>query len=167
MGKFAGFLKRAKNFFFETIPNKVGSTLAKGMFAANKFYKKYEPYITAGIHLALEPLAGPKGGTIAGTIADLGLKRASNLLDKAEWMYNHPGELISNYDTIQQYKDKDVIKLPGKPNNDKPIPGKPFDVNRNLNEGKMNVINDSEHVHQALNELTRINATHILNNPAK
>ena len=158
MGKFAGFLKRAKNFLFETIPNKVGSTLAKGMFAANKLYKKYEPIISAGIHLALEPLAGPIGGTIAGTIADLGLKRASNLLDKAEWMYNHPGELISNYDTEQQYKNKDVIKLPGKPNNDKPIPGKPFDVNRNLNEGKMNVINNAEHVHQALNELARINA---------
>ena len=43
MGKFAGFLKRVKNFMFETIPNKVGPALAKGMFAINKFYKKYEP----------------------------------------------------------------------------------------------------------------------------
>ena len=40
MGKFAGFLKRAKNFLFETILNKVGPALAKGMFAINKFYKK-------------------------------------------------------------------------------------------------------------------------------
>ena len=38
MGKFAGFLKRVKNFFFETIPNKVGPSLAKGMFKINKFY---------------------------------------------------------------------------------------------------------------------------------
>jgi hypothetical protein len=86
-------------------------------------------------------------------VADLGLKRASNLLDKAEWMYNHPGELITNYDTQKQYENKDVIKLPpGKPNNDKPIVGKPAD------EGKMTVINDSEHVRQALSELARINS---------
>ena len=73
-------------------------------------------------------------------------------------MYNHPGELISNYDTEQQYKNKDVIKLPGKPNNDKPIPGKPVEINHNPNEGKMSVINDSEHVRQALNELRALNA---------
>ena len=67
--------------------------------------------------------------------------------------------MISNYDTEQQYKNKDIIKIPSrKPNNDKPIPGKPADeVNHNLNEGKMSVINDSEHVRQALNELARIN----------
>ena len=159
MGKLAGFLKRVKNFFYETIPNKVGPALAKCMFAINKFYKKYEPYISAGIHGVLDLAAGPIGGTIAGVVADLGLKRASNLLDKAEWMYNHPGELITNYDTQKQYENKDVIKLPGKPNNDKPIPGKPADeVNHNLNEGKMSVINNSEHVRQASNELTRINA---------
>ena len=93
-------------------------------------------------------------------MADLGLKRASNLLDKAEWMYNHPGELITNYDTQKQYENKDVIKLPpGKPNNDKPIVGKPAeDVNHNLTEGKMTVINDAAHVKQALSELTRINS---------
>ena len=169
MGKFAGFLKRVKNFMFETIPNKVGPALAKGMFAINKFYKKYEPYISAGIHGVLDLAAGPIGGTIAGVVADLGLKRASNLLDKAEWMYNHPGELITNYDTQKQYENKDVIKLPpGKPksapaiydnNNDKPISGKPAeDVNHNLTEGKMTVINDAAHVKQALSELARINA---------
>ena len=159
MGKFAGFLKRVKNFFLETIPNKVGPALAKGMFAINKFYKKYEPIISAGIHGVLDLADGPIGGTIAGIIADVGLKRASQLADKAEWMYNHPGEMISNYDTEQQYKNNDVIKLPGKPNNDKPIPGKPAeDINHNLTEGKMTVINNAEHVHQALSELARINA---------
>ena len=39
MGKFAGFLKRVKNFMFETIPNTVGKTIAKGVFALNKAYK--------------------------------------------------------------------------------------------------------------------------------
>ena len=130
------------------------------MFAINKFYKKYEPIISAGIHGVLDLAAGPIGGTIAGIIADVGLKRASQLTDKAEWMYNHPGEMISNYDTEQQYKNKDIIKIPpGKPNNDKPIPGKPAeDINHNLTEGKMSVINNAEHEHQALNELARINA---------
>ena len=138
------------------------------MFAINKFYKKYEPYISAGIHGVLDLAAGPIGGTIAGVVADLGLKRASNLLDKAEWMYNHPGELITNYDTQKQYENKDVIKLPpGKPNNDKPIPGKPAEdvnsyassaSNHNLTEGKMTVINDAAHVKQALSELARINS---------
>ena len=159
MGKFAGFLKRVKNFMFETIPNKVGPALAKGMFAINKFYKKYEPYISAGIHGVLDLAAGPIGGTIAGIFADVGLKRTSQLADKAEWMYNHPGELITNYDTQKQYENKDVIKLPGKPNNDQPIPGKPAeDVNHNLTEGKMTVINDAAHVKQALSELARINS---------
>jgi hypothetical protein len=95
MGKFAGFLKRAKNFFFETIPNKVGPTLAKGMFKINKFYKKYEPYLLAGIDAALAPFTGPLA-PIAGAFTDVGLHRASELLDRAEWMYNHPGEMISN-----------------------------------------------------------------------
>lgn len=114
MGKFAGFLKRAKNFLFETVPNTIGKTVAKGVFAANKLYKKYEPLITTGIHLALEPL-GPIGGTIAGTITDLGLKRASQLADKAEWGYNHPGQMWSNYDnSFNLPKDVKPIRIPSK-----------------------------------------------------
>ena len=46
-----------------------------------------------------------------------------------------------------------------KPINPKPIPEKPAeDVNHNMNEGKMTVINNSEHVRQALNELRALNA---------
>ena len=107
MGKFAGFLKRAKNFLFETVPNTYGKNIAKGVFAANKFYKKYEPIIDAGIHLGLEAIGGPIASTIGGTFASLGLKRASQLADKAEWGYNHPGEFWSNY-------DKNIIRIPSK-----------------------------------------------------
>ena len=113
MGKFAGFWKRVKNFVGNTLPN----TISKGVFAVNHLYKKYEPYIDAGIHLGLEALGGPIAGTIGGTIADIGLKRASKLADKAEWGYNHPGEFWSNYDNQQKYKDKKVIVIPPKRDN--------------------------------------------------
>ena len=89
MGKFAGFLKRVINFIIGTIPN----TIAKGVFKLNKIYKDYKPIIDAGIHLGLELAGGPIAGIIGGTIANLGLNRASKLTDKAEWGYNHPGEL--------------------------------------------------------------------------
>ncbi len=69
MGKFAGFLKRAKNFMFETIPNTVGKTIAKGVFAANNIYKDYKPIIDAGIHLGLEAIGGPIASAIGGAIA--------------------------------------------------------------------------------------------------
>ena len=66
-------------------------------------------------------------------------------------MYNHPGELISNYDTEHQYKNKDIIKIPGKPNNDKPIPGKPI-----YNQPSPNNPNNNS-----------VTVTHELNNPAR
>ena len=67
-------------------------------------------------------------------------------------MYNHPGELITNYDTQKQYENKDVIKLPpGKPNNDKPIPGKPIYDQPSPNNPNNN----------------SVTVTHELNNPAR
>ena len=110
MGKFAGFLKRVINFMIGTIPN----TIAKGVFKLNKIYKDYKPIIDAGIHLGFELAGGPIASIVGGTIGNLGLNRASKLTDKAEWGYNHPGELWSNYDNETQ-----IIKQPIKSN--KPI----------------------------------------------
>ena len=107
MGKFAGFLKCVINFIIGTIPN----TIAKCVFKLNKIYKDYKPIINAGIHLGLELAGGPIAGIVCGTIANLGLNRASKLTDKAEWGYNHPGELWSNYDNETQ-----IIKQPVKSN---------------------------------------------------
>ena len=107
MGKFAGFLKRVINFIIGTIPN----TIAKGVFKLNKIYKDYKPIVDAGIHLGLELAGGPIAGIVGGTIANLGLNKASKLTDKAEWGYNHPGELWSNYNNKTQ-----IIKQPIKSN---------------------------------------------------
>ena len=107
MGKFEGFLKHVKNFIIGTIPN----TIAKGVFKLNKIYKDYKPIIDAGIHLGLELAGGPIASIVGGTIGNLGLNRASKLTDKAEWGYNHPGELWSNYDNETQ-----IIKQPIKSN---------------------------------------------------
>ena len=107
MGKFAGFLKRVINFIIGTIQN----TIVKGVFKLNKIYKDYKPIIDAGIHLGLELAGGPIAGIIGGTIANLGLNRESKLTDKAEWGYNHPGELWSNYNNETQ-----IIKQPIKSN---------------------------------------------------
>ena len=96
---------------------------------------------------------------IAGAFTDVGLHRASELLKRAEWMYNHPGEMISNYDTEQQYKNKDIIKIPGKPNNDKPIPGKPI-----YNQPSPNNPNNAYEASSSNNSVT---VTHELNNPAR
>ena len=98
MGKFAGFLKRVINFIIGTIQN----TIVKDVFKLNKIYKDYKPIVDAGIHLGLELAGGPIAGIVGGTIANLGLNRASKLTDKAEWGYNHPGELWSNYDNETQ-----------------------------------------------------------------
>ena len=78
MGKFAGFWKRVKNFMFETVPNTIGKSISKGIFKLNNIYKKYEPYINAGIHLGLEALRGPIVSAVGGTIASLGLKKLQN-----------------------------------------------------------------------------------------
>ena len=107
MGKFAGFLKRVINFIIGTIQN----TIVKGVFKLNKIYKDYKPIVDAGIHLGLELAGGPIAGIVGGTIANLGLNRASKLTDKAEWGYNHPGELWSNYNNETQ-----IIKQPVKSN---------------------------------------------------
>ena len=117
MGKFAGFWKRVKNFMFETVPNTNGKSMTNGIIKLNHVYKKYEPYIDAGIHLGLEAAGGPVASTIGGTFASLGLKRASKLADKLEWGNNHPGEFWSNYDNQQKYKDKNVIVVGPKRNN--------------------------------------------------
>ena len=116
MGKFAGFWKRVKNFMFETVPNTIGKSMTNGIIKLNHVYKKYEPYIDAGIHLGLEPF-GPIASAVGGTFTSLGLKRASKLADKLEWGNNHPGEFWSNYDTEQKYKDKNVIVVGPKRNN--------------------------------------------------
>ena len=129
MGKFAGFLKRVINFIIGTIPN----TIAKGVFKLNKIYKDYKPIIDAGIHLGLELAGGPIAGIIGGTIANLGLNKASKLTDKAEWGYNHPGELWSNYNNETR-----IIKQPIK-----------------SNEPIILAINDS--VKQGFAELSKIN----------
>ena len=107
MGKFAGFLKRVINFMIGTIPN----TIDKGVFKLNKIYKDYKPIVDAGIHLGLELAGGPIASIVGGTIANLGLNRASKLVDKAEWGYNHPGELWSNYNNETQ-----IFKQPVKSN---------------------------------------------------
>ena len=112
MGKFAGFLKRVKNFIIGTIPN----TIDKGVFKLNKIYKDYKPIIDAGIYLVLELAGGPIAGIVGGTIANLGLNKASKLTDKAEWGYNHPGELWSNYNNEtrifkQSVKSNEPIRL--------------------------------------------------------
>ena len=107
MGKFAGFLKRVINFIIGTIPN----TIAKCVFKLNKIYKDYKPIIDAGIYLGLELACGPIASIVGGTIVNLGLNKASKLTDKAEWGYNHPGELWSNYNNKTQ-----IIKQPIKSN---------------------------------------------------
>ena len=112
MGKFAGFLKRVKNFIIGTIPN----TIDKGVFKLNKIYKDYKPIVDAGIHLGLELAGGPIAGIVGGTIANLGLNKASKLADKAEWGYNHQGELWSNYNNEtrifkQSVKSNEPIRL--------------------------------------------------------
>ena len=112
MGKFEGFLKHVKNFIIGTIPN----TIAKGVFKLNKIYKDYKSIIDAGIHLGLELAGGPIAGIVGGTIANLGLNKASKLADKAEWGYNHPGELWSNYNNEtriikQLVKSNEPIRL--------------------------------------------------------
>ena len=112
MGKFAGFLKRVINFIIGTIPN----TIAKCVFKLNKIYKDYKPIVDAGIHLGLELAGGPIAGIVCGTIANLGLNKASKLTDKAEWGYNHPGELWSNYNNEtrifkQPVKSNEPIRL--------------------------------------------------------
>ena len=154
MGKFAGFLKRAKNFALNTIPN----AIAKGIFAANNLYKKYEPLINTGIHLALEPLGGPIGGAIAGAITDLGLKRASQLADKAEWGYNHPGQFWSNYDNQKAYEGKNVIVIPPKRNNNYDNNNYASSSSNNESRQQMTILNNNEHAKQGLTELARINA---------
>ena len=107
MGKFAGFLKRVINFIIGTIPN----TIAKGVFKLNKIYKDYKPIVDAGIHLGLELAGGPIANIVGGTIANLGLNKASKLTDKVEWGYNHLGELWSNYNNKTR-----IIKQPIKSN---------------------------------------------------
>ena len=112
MGKFAGFLKRVINFMIGTIPN----TIVKGVFKLNKIYKDYKPIVDAGIYLGLELAGGPIAGIVGDTIANLGLNKASKLTDKAEWGYNHPGELWSNYNNEtqiikQQIKSNEPIRL--------------------------------------------------------
>ena len=112
MGKFAGFLKRVINFIIGTIQN----TIAKCVFKLNKIYKDYKPIVDAGIHLGLELAGGPIAGIVGGTIANLGLNKASKLADKAEWGYNHPGELWSNYNNEtriikQTIKSNEPIRL--------------------------------------------------------
>ena len=112
MGKFAGFLKHVINFMIGTISN----TIVKGVFKLNKIYKDYKPIVDAGIHLGLELAGGPIAGIVGGTIAKLGLNRTSKLADKAEWGYNHPGELWSNYNNKtrifkQQIKSNEPIRL--------------------------------------------------------
>ena len=130
MGKFAGFLKRVITFIIWTIPN----TISKGVFKLNKIYKDYKPIVDAGIHLVLELAGGPIAGIVCGIIANLGLNKASKLTDKAEWGYNHPGELWSNYDNKTQ-----IIKQPIK-----------------SNEPIRLTIND--HVKQGFAELSKINS---------
>ena len=107
MCKFAGFLKHVTNFIIGTIPN----TIAKGVFKLNKIYKDYKPIIDAGIYLGLELAGGPIAGIVGGIIANLGLNRANKLTEKAEWGYNHPGELWSNYNNETR-----IIKQPVKSN---------------------------------------------------
>ena len=130
MGKFAGFLKRAKN-----IVNKV----ATGIRKANGFWNEWVSKPAAGVLSILYP-------------------GSNNLTDKLLEVNDYINKGLDW--VIDKTSDKKPIKIPpGKPNNDKPIPGKSAEeVNHNLNEGKMSVINDSEHVRQALNELARINA---------
>ena len=117
------------NFIIGTIQN----IIAKGVFKLNKIYKDYKPIVDAGIHLGLELAGGPIASIIGGTIANLGLNKASKLVDKAEWGYNHPGELWSNYNNKTQ-----IIKQPIK-----------------SNEPIRLAIN--ERVKQGLSELTKIN----------
>ena len=112
MGKFAGFLKRVKNFIIGTIQN----TIAKCVFKLNKIYKDYKPIVDAGIYLGLELAGGPIASIIGCTIANLGLNRASKLTDKDEWGYNHQGELWSNYNNKtrifkQPVKSNEPIRL--------------------------------------------------------
>ena len=112
----------------------ISNTIAKGVFKLNKIYKDYKPIIDAGIHLGLELAGGPIAGIIGGTIVNLGLNRTSKLVDKAEWGYNHPGELWSNYNNKTR-----IFKQPVK-----------------SNEPVRLAIND--HVKQGLAELAKINS---------
>ena len=90
MGKFAGFLKRVKNFMFETIPSKALSTGIKVLNKMNDAYKKYKPLIDAGLHAGFEILGGPIGGTLGGVVADLGLDKISKSIDTLNTVYNTP-----------------------------------------------------------------------------
>ena len=144
MGKFAGFWKCVKNFMFETVPNTIGKSMTNGIIKLNHVYKKYEPYIDAGIHLGLEAF-GPVAGTLGGTVASLGLKRASKLADKLEWGNNHDNQFWSNYDNQQKYKDKNVIVVGSQARQE--IPPK-RDNNNTINNNK---------IQSRFNELKRIN----------
>ena len=118
MGKFAGFWKRVKNFMFETVPNTIGKSMTNGIIKLNHVYKKYEPYIDAGIHLGLEAF-GPVASAIGGTVASLGLKRASKLADKLEWGNNHPGQFWSNYDNKAPDGVRPIVISPKRNNTNK------------------------------------------------
>ena len=130
MGKFAGFLKRAKN-----IVNKV----ATGIRKANGFWNEWVSKPAAGVLSILYP-------------------GSNNLTDKLLQVNDYINRGLDW--VIDKTSEPKAIKIPpNQPINPKPIPEKPADeVNHNLNEGKMTVINDSEHVRQALNDLARINA---------
>ena len=133
MGKFAGFLKHAKNFLFETVPNGIGKSFIKGMGKINKFYKDYKPLIDTGLGIGLGLLGGPIGGSIAGAVAGIGLDRASKVSDKAEWGYNHPGQFWDNYNSGYAGSPSNKGNLSLKDYGNKMLFGKPLNA-KNIND---------------------------------
>ena len=80
MAKFAGFLKRLKNFA-GAVGSKVVNGLVKGIGKVNDVYKAVKPYAKPIVDALLNFVPA---GTAIGAIAELGFDKASSVVDELQ-----------------------------------------------------------------------------------
>ena len=98
MGKFAGFLKRIKNF-----GNNLGNYIINGLSKINDGYKYVKPKVKPLIDGALSFVPG---GALIGWGVEKGLDRASNLIDTAKYGIDHPNTFLPTNDIPSDIRNK-------------------------------------------------------------
>ena len=139
MGKFAGFLKRVKNF-----GSNILNGFVNGISKLNNVYKEYKPIVDTGIGIALSALPG---GSFAAPVVSFGLDRISKNIDLAKYGIDHPNSFLPSYDKNKFMND-----------NIRPINIDKRNKNNNLmseRNNNSNIMNDK--IKSRLDELRRIN----------
>jgi hypothetical protein len=90
MAKFAGFLKRMKQFA-NNAGTKIVNGLIKGIGKVNDVYKAVKPYAKPIVDALLNFVPG---GTAIGAVAELGFDKASSTIDNLENITNLPPNTI-------------------------------------------------------------------------